>query len=86
MYYYFIVMEALQSLLLRRGKEETQKSRPKRKAESLEAIFRLPKSLLDKFRTLDSPNPKKEAAEAELGKIGQEYQHNLRRTILNHTK
>jgi hypothetical protein len=85
MYYYFIVMEALQSLLLRRGKEEPQRSRPKRKAESLEAIFRLPKSVLDKFRTLDSP-VKKEAAEAELGKIGQEYQHNLRRTILNHTK
>ena len=60
----------------------------------MEAIFRLPKSVLDRFRTGEEASPlrrersrnRRLEATVELGDIGQEYQHNLRRTILSHTR
>lgn len=93
-------METLHSILMKNyehhiiKERHPQKPKRKKKSESLEAIFRLPKSVLDRFRTGEEVSPlrrersrnRRLEATVELGDIGQEYQHNLRRTILSHTK
>lgn len=93
-------METLHSILMKNyehlitKERQPQKPKRKKKSESLEAIFRLPKSVLDRFRTGEEVTPlrrersrsRRMEATVELGDIGQEYQHNLRRTILSHTK
>lgn len=58
-------METLHSILMKNYEHHVikdrnpQKPKRKKKSESLEAIFRLPKSVLDKFRTGEEISPLK---------------------------